>query len=198
MLDPDDLSATLDHALRSGGDFAEVFVEDRRATNGRFDDGRVEELVSGRDRGAGIRVVRGDTTGFAHTADLTPEGLRAASEAAAAAARGGGGGVQAAALEHQARPVREGVDDVIPPEMVEKARKVELLQKADAAAREQGGAISSVTASYADAHRRIVVANSDGLLADDDRVRTRVMVQCVATGDTGMQTGYEAPGRTMG
>ncbi len=55
-----------------------------------------------------------------------------------------------------------------------------------------------MTASYADARRRILVANSDGLLADDDRVRTRMSVQCVATGDTGMQTGYEAPGRTMG
>ena len=55
-----------------------------------------------------------------------------------------------------------------------------------------------MTASYADAHRRIQVANSDGLLADDDQVRTRLMVQCVATGDTGMQTGYEAPGRTIG
>ena len=87
---------------------------------------------------------------------------------------------------------------MIAPETVEKGRKVELLRSADAAAREQGGAITSVTASYADAHRRIVVANSDGLLADDDQVRTRMMVQCVATGDTGMQTGYEAPGRTMG
>src|SRR5262249_6619015 len=46
--------------------------------------------------------------------------------------------------------------------------------------------------------RRIQVANSDGLLASDDRVRTRMGVQCVATGDTGMQTGHEAPGRTMG
>jgi TldD protein len=43
-----------------------------------------------------------------------------------------------------------------------------------------------------------VVANSDGLYARDDQVRTRLMVQCVATGDTGMQTGYEAPGRSMG
>ena len=171
--------------MRGGGDFAEVFVEDRRSSSARFDDGRVEELVSGRDRGAGLRVVRGDTTGFAHTADLSPEGLAAASDAAAAAARGGGGGVQTAALSHQERPLREGHDDVIAPETVEKRRKVELLQKADAAAREQGGAITSVTASYADAHRRILVANSDGLLADDDQVRTRMMVQCVATGDTG-------------
>ena len=58
--------------------------------------------------------------------------------------------------------------------------------------------IRSVTASYADSRRRILVANSDGLLTDDDQVRTRFGVQTVAAGDTGMQTGYEAPGRTLG
>ena len=75
IIERDVLQATLDHALQSGGDFAEVFVEDRRSSSGRFDDGRVEELVSGRDRGAGLRVVRGETTGFAHTADLSRAGL---------------------------------------------------------------------------------------------------------------------------
>jgi TldD protein len=63
------LSETLNVALRSGGDFAEVFAEDRASSSGRLDDGRVEELVSGRRRGAGVRVVRGETTGYAHTAD---------------------------------------------------------------------------------------------------------------------------------
>src|SRR5437660_11500068 len=50
----------------------------------------------------------------------------------------------------------------------------------------------------ADSRRRILIANSDGVLVDDDQVRTRFMVQAVAVGDTGMQTGYEAPGRTVG
>ena len=54
MLEADLLQSTLEHALRNGGDFAEVFVEDRRSSSARFDDGRVEELVSGRERGAGI------------------------------------------------------------------------------------------------------------------------------------------------
>ena len=76
------------HAARGpegGGDFAEVFVEDS-ARVGVLDDAKVEELSSGRDRGAGIRVVGGDTTGFAHTADLSDEACAAAAEAAAAAA----------------------------------------------------------------------------------------------------------------
>mgnify|MGYP003315817918 CR=1 FL=1 len=86
------LQDILGSALRTGGEFAEVFVEDRRSTSAILDDGRVEELTSGRDRGAGIRVVVGETTGFAHTADVTPAGLRSAAEAAAAGARGTGGG----------------------------------------------------------------------------------------------------------
>ena len=48
--------------------------------------------MSGRERGAGVRVVRGETTGYAHTADLSEAGLREAAEAAAAAASSGGPG----------------------------------------------------------------------------------------------------------
>ena len=63
-----------------------------------LDDRRVEELSSGRERGAGIRVVIGETTGYAHTADLSEAGLLAAAEAASAVARQGGGGTRTVAL----------------------------------------------------------------------------------------------------
>jgi TldD protein len=86
------LDRVIHHSLRGGGGFAEIFVEDRRGTLARLDDGRVEDVASGRDRGAGIRVVAGDTTGFAHTSDLSEAGLRAAAEAAAGGPPGGGGG----------------------------------------------------------------------------------------------------------
>jgi TldD protein len=84
------------------------------------------------------------------------------------------------------------------PETIEKARKAEVLERADHAARSESDSIRQVTASYADSHRRILVANSDGLLVEDDAVRTRFLVNCVAVADTGMQTGFEAPGRSIG
>jgi len=196
VLDRDLINHTLTTAMKTGGEFAEVFVEDKRSSSAVLDDGRVEELTSGRDRGAGIRVVVGDTTGFAHTADLSEAGLRAAAEAAAAAARGGGGGartVEVAAIEAPGRtPAR------ILPEEVAKATKVGLLTLANEAARSEGAAISQVSARYGDSRRRILVANSDGLLAEDDQVRTLFSVSCVATGDTGLQTGRESTGRTVG
>jgi TldD protein len=184
----------LGEALRTGGDFAELFVEDRRTSMASLDDGKVEELSSGRDRGAGIRVVMGETTGFAHTADLSEGGLLAAAGAAAAVARGGGG--RTVAVTPSTAP-RHG-EILTYPETVAKAEKVELLTRADAAARSEGAAITQVAAGYGDSRRRILVANSDGLLVGDDQVRTRLGVSCVALGDTGMQTGYETAALTVG
>jgi TldD protein len=196
VIDEAVLQRTLSSALKTGGDFAEIFAEDRRSTAAVLDDGRVEDLASGRERGAGIRVVRGDTTGFAHTADLSERGLTAAAEAAAAAARGGGGGVREVALSWvEPRSVSRAE---ILPETVAKANKVELLRRADEAARSAGGAIRQVSVSYGDSRRRFLVANSEGVLAGDDQVRTRLNVQTVAIGDGGMQTGWESVGATIG
>lgn len=196
MIDHDVIRQTLSTALRTGGDFAEIFVEDKVSSNALFDDGKVENLSSGRDRGAGIRVIVGETTGFAHTADLSAAGLAEAAEAAGAAARSGGGGVKEIALTRQSAPRPNEIE--ILPEEVAKARKVELLRRANDAARGAGGSITQVTARYGDSRRRILVANSDGLLTEDDQVRTLFTVMAVASGDTGMQTGYQSMGRTIG
>jgi TldD protein len=196
LLDDALVQRTLDRALRTGGELAELFVEDRASSNAVFDDGKVENLSSGRERGAGIRVIAGDTTGFAHTADLSETGLAEAAEAAAAAARTGGGGVREVALERVQAPRPNDV--AVLPEDVAKGRKVELLARADDAARATGAAISQVSARYGDSRRRILVANSDGLLTEDDQVRTLFTVMAVASGDTGMQTGYQSLGRTVG
>ncbi|MDA8183083.1 MAG: TldD/PmbA family protein, partial [Actinomycetota bacterium] len=91
LVDHDVVERVIGAALRHGGDFAEVFAEDRKGTSAGFDDGRVEEVSTGRDRGAGVRVVVGETTGYAHTADLSESGLLAAAEAASTVARGRGG-----------------------------------------------------------------------------------------------------------
>ena len=196
MIDPDLVARTLAAGLSTGADFAEVFVEDRRSTGAVLDDGKVEELTSGRDRGAGIRVVVGDSTGFAHTADLSERGLIETAKIAAAAARGDGGSSRTVALG--SRGGRSEPSARILPEDIGKARKVELLTRADEVARSTGGAITQVMARYSDNRRRILVANSDGVFASDDQVKTTFSVSCVASGDAGMQTGRESIGHTVG
>ena len=73
-----------------------------------------------------------------------------------------------------------------------------MLNRADEVARSEGSSITQVSARYFDNRRRILVANSDGVLASDDQVKTLFSVSCVAQGDTGMQTGRESVGRPVG
>lgn len=196
MIDESTLARVLAAATQGGADFAEVFAEDKRSSSAVLDDGKVEELTSGRDRGAGIRVVVGDSTGFAHTADLSEASLIETARIAAAAARGGGGSARPIELARVDAP-RPSVVSILPGD-VPKARKVELLTRANDAARSQGAAITQVMARYSDSRRRILVANTDGVLGEDDQVKTVFTVGTIASGDTGMQTGRQTVGHTIG
>lgn len=196
MIDHDIVERVLSSATRTGAEFAELYAEDKRSTSASLDDGRVEQVNTGRDRGVGIRVIAGDTTGYAYTADLSEPGLLAAAEAAAAAARGGGGGARVVSLTGDGRPMRPPVDRA--PDEISKAAKVELLQRIDEAARSVGPEIVQVAAGYGDSRKRVLVANTDGLLAGDEQVRVLLRVSAVADGDAGMQTGFQSMGHTTG
>jgi TldD protein len=193
------LSAVLETALGGGAEFAEVFAEDVTRGSVNLDDGRIESLVSARDRGVGIRVVNGESTGFAHTADLSERGLRSAAKAAADATRQTEGAAPVTVdLSSAGGAARAADDGFVDPRSIDKADKVGLLRRAEEVARAADTAISQVSARYADNRRRVLVANSDGVLVGDDQARTMFSVSCVAKGDVGLQTGTETVGLSMG
>ena len=78
--------------------------------------------------------------------------------------------------------------DVAPP-----GDKVAALFAADEAARSSGGEVQQVVTSYADVRQKVLIAASDGRLAEDDRTRVRFAVQVVAGRDGRITTGFEAP-----
>jgi TldD protein len=194
MISQDVIEEVLATAMAGGAEFAEIFGEDVRRGSVHLDDGRIESLASGRDRGAGIRVVSDASTGFAHTADLSPASLHAAARAAADA-------VRHEAVEAAPRVRRVDTEPgpvAVAPEEIAKATKVELLRRAEDVARSTDPAITQVSARYAENRRHILVANSDGVLATDDQTRTLFSVNCVASGDAGLQTGHETIGLSVG
>jgi len=142
------LQRTLQTALRHGGDFAGGVRGRPSTASARLDDAKVEEFVSGRERGAGIRVVRGESTGFAHTADL--------SEWVAGGGRRRGGGGAGSRGRDRASPTSSGArsrrrtSSPCCPSRSPKARKAEVLERADHAARSVSDSIRQVSASYAD------------------------------------------------
>ena len=195
MLDDSVLRGVLTEALRRGGDFAEVFAEDRRSTALRLDDSRVEDVASGRDFGCGIRVISGDRTSYAFTNLATTEALLEA----ATAARAGLDSpevVVVADLRDAHPPVAHPVR--VPPLDVDPSAKAGALRSADEAARAAGAGIRQVVASYADVHQRVLIANSEGLRIEDDRTRVRLAVNAVAARDGNIATGFEAPGHSGG
>lgn len=194
LLDRDLIQDTLFEAMSNGGEWAEVFVEDRQNASADFDEGRVEAMASSRDLGAGIRVTVGEVTGFAHTSDLTRNGLVEAAQAAAAVAKGGSH-VDPIALSGNG--LAESNARILP-ESVSKIRKVELLERTNTAARAENAAITQVNVRYSEGRRRVLVANTNGLFNADDQTRTLLSVNCVATGDQGLQTGRETVGYTVG
>lgn len=195
MLEERDASRALAAALGTGGDWAELYAERRESTRLSIADRRVETLSSGRDLGAGVRVVQGARSTYAYTNVLTTDGLLAAARAAAAGLLG----VQDAVvtdLTRTAPPVTHPAR--LDPAGVDKAAKVALARRAEEAAWAAGGEVRQVSVSYVDASQRVYVANSLGHLSDETRVRTRLVAQVVAARDGLVQTGFEGPGAARG
>jgi TldD protein len=193
LIDPAVVERVLARALAHGGRFAEVFAERRRGLTMSIDESRLESVQSGAEEGAGVRVVEGGTTYFAHVDGLDPADLERAADEAAAALRG---------ERREPRPL-EAVATMpqpieVRPEEVPADRKASLLRELDERARGRGAEITQFTASYGEARRQVLVANSDGLLSGDDRTRTRIGAQAVARrGDT-VETGAETLGAHRG
>ncbi|MGH2653802.1 MAG: TldD/PmbA family protein [Actinomycetota bacterium] len=190
MLDEAVVRDVLRTALRSGGRFAEIFAEERHSTSIRLDDRRVEELTEGTDRGAGIRVVAGETSAYAYSNRLDPAALAEAAEAAAAAARGGG---STDLVDLRRRAPAASAPTTEPMAEVPRERKVAWLREAEDAARSHAPEVRQVVVGYGDSVQRFLVASSEGTWAEEERPRVRLIAQVVASRDGVVQTGFEGP-----
>jgi TldD protein len=185
----------LARALARGGDLAELYVEERTGLGLTLDDHRVERPQSGREIGASVRVVAGDSTYFGHVDGLAEEDLRRVAESVSQAVSGDRR--EPAALSAAAEPA-EAHAIGRRPESVDAASKADILRACDEAARALGGEVSQVTVSYVENRRRVQIFNSDGLGAADDRTRVRLGAQVVARRDGTVETGHETRGGHAG
>lgn len=194
-LDDHDLHAVLDTALGTGGQFAELYVEQRRSRSVSLDDGRVEDLVTGRDRGGGVRVIAGGRTAYAFTNLLTREALVDAARIAAAGVTGSAR-VQVADLRTVKPPfVHPAAKD---PQTLDGPAVADIVRRIDASARDVDGAVRQVGASFGDTVQDVFLVNSEGHRHSERRVRTRLVARVVAARDDVVQTGIEAPGAAAG
>ena len=197
MLDKHLAMEALDAALSTGGDFAEIFAEDRRDQAVTLQSSRVERVNSGRLHGAGVRVYDGLTAVYAYTNDFGREGLlKCAKEAASAIRTQRQGRTAAQALEERHFVNRHPI--WMKPSDVDTRRKIDLLRAADTAARSAGDEISQVVCTFTDSEQDVLICNSEGLYVTDTRVYSRMRCQAVASNGTENQSAGEAPGAAKG
>lgn len=182
-------------ALSTGGDFAEIFMEDTRGTQIRMLNGGVEEGVTGRDWGVGIRIFQGFRSVYAFTNDTSGANLlKVAGEAAAALS----GAPQEGTL-HLQRLRLEPLHPIrLDPKTIGHRDKVEMMKRAHWAAANYDPQITQVAITYMDTDQNVFIANSEGLLTEDRRVRTRLGIHAVASKGSEKQSAFRGPGRHMG
>lgn len=183
----------LSAALDRGADFAELFFEDSAANSIRLQGEQVEDAVSTRLYGAGLRVLKGSQCAYAYASNPDEAALFRLAAQAAAALPGDGRIQSAPFVESAYRTLQQS-----PFAAVESSAKTALLREASAAARAVSAEITQVTALYMDKVQRVLIANSEGVFAQDERPRTRAVVQAVAMAGTSAQTGFEGPGFCLG
>jgi predicted Zn-dependent protease len=184
----------LERALRRGGDFAELYAEDRRSFALTMDDGRVERPQLGREVGASIRVVRGEASYFGYVDGLREEDVLRVAGSVAQALRGE---TETATAAGEAR-LAEGHPVERRPESVEAAAKADLLRACDERARSAGAEVAQARMGYGESRRLVEVWSSDGRAAADDRTRIRLSAQVVARRGDRAETGSDTRGGHAG
>jgi TldD protein len=185
------LARVLSKALRRGGDFADVFFENRLTQTFRLQDGRIHEASSSVIRGAGVRVVVGQRAGYAYSDDLDETALLRAAEAASLIARDGRAHDAVVTLTAARAPA---LYDAHADEPADSARYVDLLARADAAARSFDPRVTAVNAFVTDELQYVQIASSDGRVVTDRRPLVALGVQVVARDGAQRENGYVGDG----
>jgi TldD protein len=176
-MDKETLSKVIAKALEKGGDFADVYLEHRISRQIVMEESRFKSGLYGISQGAGVRVISGNKTGYAYTDEITEEKLLRAAEVASYVARNG----------TQIKPV--SISEITLPSFVTvkqplneiaDERRIEIIKRADQAARDYDQRIKMAMVDYNDEIRSRVIATSEGIYLRDELPLLFFIVQAMS------------------
>ena len=195
MLNKSILEDVISAALSSGGDFAELFLENTEKNSISMTGGEVEEAISGRDYGLGLRILHGTNAIYSYTNNDSKENLIKMAKIAAQALKDNNKGITFNLHKKDFNDIHK---ILVYPADKSQMDKVSLMQNAHKAATDYDDLIDQVIINYYDVLQNVLIANSEGLLVEDKRVRTRTSISVVATKGSEKQTGFYGPGAHKG
>ena len=189
------IKKVLDAALTTNADFAEVFIEDKFVTTAAMLSSKVEKVGNSKVFGIGVRIARGYHTVYGYTNSLEEKDLLKLATDLAQSFPG-----ETRNINFELEDMKENnIHNIkLLPSDVTIDEKVDLLKRADKAAREYDKEISQVSLRYQDYVQKIWVANSEGTFVHDTRVRTRLSINAVAADEKTKQSGFNGPGGHYG
>jgi TldD protein len=185
----------LDAALSRGGEYAELYFEHKDAGNIQFEQQAVKSANRSISQGLGVRVLLGESVGYAYTEDLSRSAMMRAAETAAKIASRGDRVKPVDVVHYEAAshysPSANTID-------VAPADKVGLLRRADEAARAFDRSIARVDMAIVDELKTIAIYTSDGRMAGDVQPLVRFNISCLSERDGQRQTARWGGGGRMG
>src|SRR5262245_42840286 len=168
----------LSEALSQGGEYADLFFQHRVGHNFVLEDGSVNRAFKGTELGVGVRVVKGDQTGYAFTEDLSLPSIREAARTAATIAEG----------NRTAAPQRFHVTGSLPSryttsrrwDQIRAEEKLPLLTGLNDRTFSMNDAIRKVNITFGDEMSAILIADSAGRVVEDIQPMTLLYLSCVA------------------
>ena len=192
-VDPDAASSILSTAL-NGADDGEIFAERSHSEFFMFDDGRLKSASYDSTEGFGLRVVAGESVGYAHASEISLPAVKRAAASAALAKRGYSG-VAAEGPRPTNRRLYGDDDPLASPGFGD---KVALLQEIDAFARALDPRVAQVMTSMAGERRVVEILRADGQLIRDVRPLARLNVQITVEKDGRRESGSSGAGGRAG
>jgi len=185
---------TLATAMSRGGEYADLFVQYRVANSLGLEDGAVNRASSSVSLGAGVRVVKGDQTGYGYTEDLSLEALRECARTAAAIADGPSRSSPTHFHVEGQLPQRYPVE--IPWDSVRPEQKLPLLSGVNERVFAADSRVRKVNVYFADEAGAVLIADTQGRIVEDVQPMTVLYVSCVAEhGGRRETSGYNVAGR---
>ncbi|MDO5620064.1 MAG: metalloprotease TldD [Paracoccus sp. (in: a-proteobacteria)] len=189
LLDRDRALAILRDAT-AGADDGELFLERAHGETLVYDDGRLRSAGYNAAQGFGLRAVRGEVTGYAHSTEISEAALKRAAATARLAVDQNGGTLAAP----PSGPGESLYMDRDPAALVPFAARVEVLRAIDAYARDRDPRVVQVTASIASSLQQIQILRPEGGLFTDIRPMARVNVSVILEDNSRRETGSAGGG----
>ncbi|MBP5254986.1 MAG: TldD/PmbA family protein [Lachnospiraceae bacterium] len=195
MISKDICLKVLEAASKTGADYAELFAERTVNKSVNMLDSRISAVNDRVIAGASVRVFKGLRSVACSTIDMSEEGLLKCAKKAADALGEGTAEISIVLRERlfgDIHPVK------VVPSGVGMGEKAEILKRAYFAAKDYDPKIVQATGSLLDGDRKILIATSEGIFAEDRQIRTRLSISAVAEQNGERQTGSCSPGTRKG